>query len=77
MAEPSLKFLFDSPSPPFFLSPDFPLEDDGVRSTSNQWRDEIHDMFLQEIEAGKVNVIPLKGSITERVFQIYDAMEIQ
>ena len=61
----------------FFLSPDFPLEDDGVRSTSNQWRDEIHDMFLQEIEAGKVNVIPLKGSITERVFQIYDAMEIQ
>ena len=59
----------------FFLSPDFPLEDDGVRSTDEQWREEIHDMFLQEIEAGKVDVIPISGSVTERVTQIYERMD--
>ena len=59
----------------FFLSPDFPLEDDGVRSTDEQWREEIHDMFLQEIEAGKVTVTPLFGSVTDRVFQILDKIE--
>lgn len=54
----------------FFISPEFEIEDDGVRSNSVSFRDEIHDIFEQYIKEYNLPVIRLTGSVRERVEQV-------
>ena len=51
----------------FYIKPEFPIEDDGVRSSSQQWQDEIVRLFDQYINQYNLKVIPVSGSVRERV----------
>ena len=51
----------------FYIKPEFPLEDDGVRSTSKEWQDEITDLFESYILKYNIKVINVSGSVRERV----------
>lgn len=51
----------------FYIKPEFPIEDDGVRSSSQQWQDEIVKLFDLNINQYNINVIPVSGSVRERV----------
>lgn len=51
----------------FYIKPEFPIEDDGVRSSSQQWQDEIVVLFDKYIKEYNLNVINVSGSVRERV----------
>ena len=51
----------------FYIAPEFPIEDDGVRSASKQWQNEIVTLFDAVIDTYKVPVINVSGSVRERV----------
>jgi GTPase SAR1 family protein len=51
----------------FYIKPEFPIEDDGVRSSSQEWQDEIVKLFDKFIDDYKLNVINVSGSVRERV----------
>ena len=51
----------------FYIAPEFPIEDDGVRSASAEWQNEIVALFNQCIEIYNVPVINVSGSVRERV----------
>ena len=60
----------------FYLKPEFDIVDDGVRSNSVQFRDEIADIFeryIAEFNLRKWNVIELSGSVEERLKAIKKA----
>lgn len=54
----------------FYIKPEFEIEDDGVRSTDTEFRDEIVKIF--DVLIQDVPHIPLTGSVRERVQQIMD-----
>lgn len=51
----------------FYIAPEFPIEDDGVRSASKEWQNEIVTLFDAIIDTYKVPVINVSGSVRERV----------
>lgn len=51
----------------FYIAPEFPIEDDGIRSASEQWQNEIVNEFESYIEDYNVPVTRLSGSVRERV----------
>lgn len=51
----------------FYIRPEFPIEDDGVRSASQAWQNEIVKLFYDAIESYQVPVINVSGSVRERV----------
>lgn len=51
----------------FYIEPEFKIEDDGVRSTSVEWQQEIVELFRIYINEYKLNVTPLTGSVRSRV----------
>lgn len=51
----------------FYIRPEFPIEDDGVRSSSQQWQDEIVHFFDKYIQECDLKVINVSGSVRERV----------
>ena len=51
----------------FYIRPEFPIEDDGVRSASKEWQDEIVELFDQYIANYELKVINVSGSVRERV----------
>lgn len=51
----------------FYIAPEFPIEDDGVRSASKQWQNEIVTLFEAVIDTYNVPVINVSGSVRERV----------
>jgi predicted ATPase len=53
----------------FFIRPEFDLVDDGVRSTSIEWRDQINTRMTEVIESLNVPVTYLTGSVDDRVRQ--------
>ena len=60
----------------FYLKPEFDIVDDGVRSSSVQFRDEIADIFeryIAEFNLRKWNVVELSGSVEERLKAIKKA----
>lgn len=59
--------VFDMYDYMFYIKPEFPLEDDGVRSSSQQWQDEIVLLFDQYIANYELKVINVSGSVRERV----------
>ena len=53
----------------YYLSPEFPIEDDGVRSANESFRDEILALFEYYIKELELDVITLTGSVAERAKQ--------
>jgi len=51
----------------FYIAPEFPIEDDGVRSSSEQWQNEIVEIFEDTILEFGLNVIRVSGSVRQRV----------
>lgn len=51
----------------FYIAPEFPIEDDGVRSASEKWQGEIVREFESYIEDYNVTITRLSGSVRERV----------
>ena len=51
----------------FYIAPEFPIEDDGVRSASQEWQNDIVSLFNDVIVTYGVPVIPVSGSVRERV----------
>jgi GTPase SAR1 family protein len=51
----------------FYIAPEFPIEDDGVRSSSEQWQNEIVDIFEDTILEFGLKVVRVSGSVRERV----------
>jgi hypothetical protein len=50
----------------FYLPPEIPIEDDGVRSANEKFRDEITELFDYYIDRFKLKVYQLSGSVSER-----------
>ena len=55
----------------YYLKPEFDVVDDGVRSSSTSFRDEISNLFEDVINDHDIEVITLTGSIQERTNQFY------
>lgn len=55
----------------FYLTPEFKIVDDGVRSIDTTFRDEIADLFEQYITLFSIPVISLSGSVEERLQKVY------
>jgi nicotinamide riboside kinase len=53
----------------YYLSPEFPIEDDGIRSANVTFRDEILSLFEHYIKEFNLNVITLTGSVAARAKQ--------
>lgn len=51
----------------FYIKPEFPIEEDGVRSASQEWQDEIVEIFGHYLEAYKMTAVIVSGSVRERV----------
>lgn len=51
----------------FYIKPEFPIEDDGVRSASEQWQKEIVEVFEDTIVEYGIKVVRVSGSVRERV----------
>ena len=63
----------------FYLKPEFGIVDDGVRSNSVQFRDEIASIFeryIAEFNLRKWNVVEISGSVEERLEAIKKVMSI-
>ena len=63
----------------FYLKPEFDIVDDGVRSNSVQFRDEIASIFeryIAEFNLRKWNVVEISGSVEERLEAIKKAMSV-
>ena len=61
----------------FYLKPEFDIVDDGVRSSSVQFRDEIASIFeryIAEYNLKKHNIVELSGSVEERLEAIKRVM---
>lgn len=56
----------------FYLVPEFDMEDDGVRSVDDDFRNEIVDLFNQYIVECEIPVISITGSVEERVYKIQE-----
>lgn len=54
----------------FYILPEFDIEDDGERSTSKQFRDDIVDLFELYIKRYNINVELLTGTVEKRVHEI-------
>ena len=61
-----------------YLSPEFPLVNDSVRSSNQQWQNEIHSHFKQVIEVydleNEFRWIHVTGSVDDRVKQVLRAV---
>lgn len=54
----------------FYLTPEFPIVDDGVRSANIDFRDKIVALFETAIDHFSVPVVRITGSVEERLAQI-------
>lgn len=51
----------------FYIAPEFPIEDDGVRSASEQWQNEIVEIFEDNILDFGLKVVRVSGPVRARV----------
>lgn len=56
----------------FYLTPEFHIVDDGVRSIDTAFRDEIVNLFEYYVNTFSVPVIKLTGSVEERLEKFYN-----
>ena len=54
----------------FYIRPEFPIIDDGVRSIDPQFRDDINDIFEGFINELPREHITVSGSVRDRVSQV-------
>lgn len=62
----------------FYLKPEFDIVEDGVRSNSVQFRDEIASIFegyISDFNLRKYNVVELTGSVEERLEAVKKEMD--
>lgn len=59
----------------FYIEPEFDIVDDGERSISKSFRDEIVDIFENTIEKKRLSVTRVKGSVRNRVDTIINILE--
>ena len=58
----------------FYLVPEFDIEDDGVRSTDIDFRNEIVELFEKYIKAMNIPVIKLTGTVEQRLNKIKEKL---
>lgn len=58
----------------FFIEPEFPIEDDKVRSTDIIFQEEINKLFNQYILNQNIKVHKISGSVRERVNQVLEVV---
>lgn len=54
----------------FYIKPEFDIEDDGVRSSDKEWQKVVEELFDSAIEHFELKVIPISGSVRQRVEQV-------
>lgn len=59
----------------FYIEPEFEIVDDGERSISKEFRDEIVELFESVITRNKIPVVRIKGSVRDRVQSVVDILE--
>ena len=59
----------------FYLVPEFDIEDDGVRSTDIDFRNEIVELFEKYIKAIDIPVIKLTGTVEQRLNKIKETIK--
>lgn len=59
----------------FYIEPEFDIVDDGERSISKEFRDEIVELFDSVIVKNKINVTRIKGSVRNRVDMVIGILE--
>ena len=59
----------------FYTEPDIKLVEDGERSSSEEFRKKIIDLFEEAIEHFKIPVVRLKGTYDERMTTIYKTLD--
>lgn len=57
----------------FYIEPEFDIENDGVRSTDMEFRDEISKGFDSVIHSHGIPILKLTGSVRERTQQVINA----
>ena len=58
----------------FYLAPEFDIEDDGVRSTDVDFRNEVVDLFDYYIRVYEIPVIKLTGTVEQRLNKIKETI---
>lgn len=71
-AEFLTKKLIDHVDVLFYTEPDIPLKDDGERSSNEEFRNIVIQLFEEAINHFDLNVIRLKGTVEERLDIIYN-----
>jgi len=74
-AENVFNLLIDRYDYIFYLTPEFDIEDDGVRSTDIDFRNEIVDLFDHYIKEYKIPVIKLTGTVEQRLSKIKETIK--
>jgi len=59
----------------FYIEPEFPIENDGTRSTDLKFRDDIAELFESIIEKKRLSMHRVQGSVRNRVNKIIDLLE--
>ena len=73
-ADNVFKMLIDRYDYIFYLVPEFDIEDDGVRSTDIDFRNEIVILFEKYIKAWNIPVIKLTGTVEQRLNKIKETI---
>ncbi len=58
----------------YYLPNEIPIEDDGVRSSNKNFRDDIVELFEYYIQEYNLPVITLKGTVEERTNKFYNTL---
>ena len=58
----------------FYTDPNIPLEDDGIRSTDANFRNEIIDIFEEYISKYDLPIVRLEGSVDDRMCTLLDSV---
>ncbi len=74
-ADNVFKMLIDRYDHIFYLTPEFDIEDDGVRSTDIDFRNEIVKLFEKYINAMNIPVIKLTGTVEQRLNKIKETIK--
>ena len=74
-ADNVFKMLIDRYDHIFYLVPEFDIEDDGVRSTDIDFRNEIVELFEKYIKAIDILVIKLTGTVEQRLNKIKETIK--
>lgn len=60
----------------FYIRPEFPIEDDGLRSTNVEFQSGVHDVYHQFLIDNNIPFVYLTGSIEERSQQAFAVLQI-